>query len=71
MIKHKLIKSFGDHRDISMPNMDRDDPLMRAVIKQTHEFGWGYSDSHRLAEWIVDSPPVDDDEEHWANIRPY
>lgn len=31
---------------------------------------WGVKVSE-LECWIVDSPPLDEDEDHWMNLRPY
>lgn len=44
------------------------DPLTLELEKQTLYFGGMISD---LERWIVDSPPLDDWDDHWTNIRPY
>jgi hypothetical protein len=43
--------------------------LMFQIEKQTMSFGYQPSE---LEKWIVDSPHgIDDDEDHWMNVRPY
>lgn len=44
------------------------DPLTLEIEKQTLYFGGIISSTER---WIVDSPPLDDFDDHWTNIRPY
>lgn len=44
------------------------DPLTLEIEKQTLYFGGMISETER---WIVDSPPLDDWDDHWTNIRPY
>ncbi len=46
----------------------REHDLMFQIKKRTLDFGVMPTE---LEEWIVDSPPVGDDEDHWMNIRDY
>ena len=41
------------------------------IKRESIRLGAPIDDLGRLCEWIVDSPPLDDEEDHWMNIRPY
>lgn len=52
-------------------HLSKPDPLYEAVVRQSYYLGAPIDTLGRLCEWIVDSPPDDDDSDHWMNVRPY
>lgn len=47
------------------------DPLYEAIYRKSIALGAPIDELGRICEWIVDSPPDDDESDHWQNIRPY